>query len=40
MRRSTRTRDVIGSTLMFVFLVAFTFVIIYGEHFLENFKSH
>jgi hypothetical protein len=39
MKSSTR-RDIIGTFLMFLLLVAGTFVFILGEQFLENFKSH
>jgi hypothetical protein len=40
MRRRTLARDVVGTTLMFLALVILTIAIIYGEAFLENFKSH
>jgi hypothetical protein len=40
MRRSSTVRDVIGTLLMFVALLALLSVVILGEHFLENFKSH
>lgn len=40
MPRGSRTRDVIGTLLVFVVLLAGTFVFILGEKFLENFKSH
>jgi hypothetical protein len=39
MKSSTR-RDIIGTAVMFMLLLAGTFVIILGEKFLENFKSH
>jgi hypothetical protein len=39
-RRSSTLRDVVGTLLFFMGLVAFTFVVILGEKFLENFKSH
>lgn len=40
MRRRTVTRDLMGTLLVFAVLVGFTFLIILGEHFLENFKAH
>ena len=40
MRRSTTLRDIVGTLLIFIGLVAFTFVVILGEKFLEQFKSH
>jgi hypothetical protein len=40
MRRSSTVRDLIGTLVVFVLLLAGTFVLILGEHFLENFKSH
>ena len=40
MRRSSTMRDLIGTLLIFGGLLVFTFVIILGEKFLENFKSH
>lgn len=40
MRRRTLARDIMGTALMFLVLVLFTIIIIYGENFLENFKSH
>lgn len=39
MRRSLM-RDVMGTALVFVILVAITFLFILGEKYLENFKSH
>jgi hypothetical protein len=39
MKSSTR-RDIIGTAVVFLFLLAGTFVFILGEKFLENFKSH
>jgi len=40
MRRSTFKRDVIGTLFIFVVLSGLTFVIMLGEHFLDNFKAH
>ncbi len=40
MRRRTLARDLLGTLLMFVVLIGLCVVIILGEHFLENFKSH
>jgi len=40
MNRSTRYRDIVGTLLVFVGLLLLTFLVILGEHFLENFKSH
>lgn len=40
MRRRTLVRDVLGTLFMFAVLIAFVIVIILGEHFLDNFKSH
>ena len=40
MRRSSTVRDLVGTVVIFLGLVVFTFVIILGEKFLENFKSH
>jgi hypothetical protein len=39
-RRSTFARDLIGTLAVFIGLLAFTFVLIYGEFLLENFKAH
>jgi len=42
-RRSTRSsnlRAFVGTLVMFVVLLAGTFVFILLEHYLENFKSH
>jgi hypothetical protein len=36
----TRARDVLGTTLMLGIILEGTFVVILGEHFLEQFKSH
>ncbi len=40
MRRRTFARDLLGTILMFVVLIGLCVIIILGEHFLENFKSH
>jgi hypothetical protein len=40
MRRRTFARDLLGTILMFAVLVGLCVIIILGEHFLENFKSH
>ena len=40
MRRRTLVRDIVGTTLMFIALLLFTLLIMFGENFLENFKSH
>jgi hypothetical protein len=40
MRRRTLVRDLIGTLLMFVVLVVLVFVLLLGEHYLDNFKSH
>ena len=40
MRRRTLARDLMGTMLMFLALLVFVIVIIYGENFLDNFKSH
>ena len=40
MRRRSLIRDVIGTGFVFLFLVAFTFLVILGENLLEAFKSH
>ena len=39
-RRGTFARDFIGTIVVFVGLLVFTFVLIYGEFLLENFKAH
>jgi hypothetical protein len=39
-RRSTFARDLIGTLVVFFGLLLFTFVLIYGEFLLENFKAH
>ena len=40
MRRRTFLRDLLGTLMMFLVLLSLCTVIILGEHFLENFKSH
>jgi hypothetical protein len=40
MKRSTFARDLIGTFLVFLALVIITFIIMNGEHFLDNFKAH
>lgn len=40
MRRKTFLRDLLGTAMMFLILLAVVFVFILGEHFLEAFKSH
>ena len=40
MRRRTFMRDLLGTVVVFGILVVLCLVIIFGEHFLENFKSH
>jgi hypothetical protein len=40
MRRRTLARDLAGTLLMLAVLLAFVFLIILGEHFLDNFKAH
>lgn len=40
MRRRTLGRDILGTMLMLGILLALCAVIVLGEHFLENFKSH
>lgn len=39
-RRSTFARDLIGTIAVFFGLLVFTFILIYGEFLLENFKAH
>jgi hypothetical protein len=39
-RRSTFARDLIGTIVVFLGLLVFTFILIYGEFLLENFKAH
>ena len=40
MKRRTLARDIIGTTIMFISLLVFVFIIIIGENFLDNFKAH
>lgn len=40
MKRRTFARNLIGTTVMFLVLVAVCVVIVLLEHYLENFKSH
>jgi hypothetical protein len=40
MRRRTFARDLLGTILMFAVLIGLCVLIILGEHYLENFKSH
>ncbi len=40
MRRRTFMRDLVGTLFVFGILLVLCLVIIFGEHFLENFKSH
>jgi len=40
MRRRTFARDLVGTLLMFLALLVFVIIIIVGENFLDNFKSH
>jgi hypothetical protein len=40
MRRRTFARDLVGTLLMFLALLVFVIIIIFGENFLDNFKSH
>jgi uncharacterized membrane protein (DUF485 family) len=40
MRRRTFVRDLVGTTIMFVVLVLFVLLIVFGENFLDNFKAH
>ena len=40
MRRRTFARDLMGTALMFVVLLVFVIIILFGENFLDNFKSH
>ena len=39
-RRSTFARDLIGTLAVFFGLLVFTFILIYAEFLLENFKAH
>ncbi|MGH7687698.1 MAG: hypothetical protein ACREN2_12905 [Candidatus Dormibacteria bacterium] len=40
MRRRTLVRDIIGTTLMFLALLVFVLIIMFGENYLDNFKAH
>jgi hypothetical protein len=40
MRRRTFARDLLGTILMFAVLIGLCVLILLGEHYLENFKSH
>jgi hypothetical protein len=40
MRRRTFMRNLLGTLFMFAVLIVLCVVIVLGEHFLENFKSH
>ena len=40
MRRRTFARDLVGTLMMFLALLVFVIIIIVGENFLDNFKSH
>ncbi len=40
MRRRTLARDLLGTMLMLGVLIGLCMIIVLGEHFLENFKSH
>jgi hypothetical protein len=40
MRRRTFARDLVGTAIMFLVLLLFVIIIIFGEHFLDNFKAH
>lgn len=40
MRRRTLLRDLLGTLYVFGILLVLCAIIILGEHFLENFKSH
>ena len=40
MRRRTLFRDILGTAAVFLVLVAIVFVLMLGEHYLDNFKSH
>jgi hypothetical protein len=39
-RRRTFARDLVGTIVAFLILLVVIFLIIQGEHFLDNFKSH
>ena len=40
MKRRTLVRDFLGTALMFLVLLAFVIFIMFGENFLDQFKSH
>ena len=40
MRRRTFLRDLVGTLVVFLFLLGVVVVFMLGELFLENFKSH
>jgi hypothetical protein len=40
MRRRTLARDLLGTMIMLAVLLGLCVIIVLGEHFLENFKSH
>ena len=40
MRRRTLKRDILGTLLMLGILLLLCVLIVAGEHYLENFKSH
>lgn len=40
MRRRTFARDLVGTILVFVALIAVVIIMILGEFFLDGFKSH
>ncbi|HEX6538618.1 MAG TPA: hypothetical protein VF155_05515 [Candidatus Dormibacteraeota bacterium] len=40
MRRRTLVRDIVGTALMFLALLLFVLIIIFGENYLDNFKAH
>ncbi|MGH7722055.1 MAG: hypothetical protein ACRENL_04360 [Candidatus Dormibacteria bacterium] len=40
MRRRTFARDLLGTMLMLAILIGLCVLIVLGEHYLENFKSH
>ena len=37
---SQRTRDIVGTSIVFLVLIVGTSIFIYGENFLEHFKAH
>jgi hypothetical protein len=40
MRRRTFARDLIGTLVVFLVLCLLVFVMLLGEHYLDNFKAH